>query len=786
MRHTLALCLLAALLPLGCAEHNASNPPPSQSNGHAGATDAPATAASGAGSRPWAEAVRMERWAEAASLIDALPEAERSRPEMRYVRARAALAAKESALALKLLDGLEQRLPDLAVDVARWRAEAAFEVGPHAEAAAYFARSVKAKDLVRAAEAYEKAGDAASARQAAERAVTAAQRSKNRRDEASARAARARLSGGAADTNGAADLRWIAIHAPLTPEGRTATEALDKQKLPLSMKERLSAIAAMLETGGATEALAELNRIEEKPGAPMKEIRHLRATALYKARSYAEAAKAFQASAAGKSGREAEELLYSARALARLGRQDEAIKRYAEVADRYKATPWGEQSAYLKARSLMQVGRYGEAYAAYTHYLATFPRGTDRADAEVERALSLLSAGNPQDARKQLGLLVQKAKGDQVGKLRELEGVAALRAGDTEGAVKVWTEVVRTYPLSFAALAARSRLMAAGAQVPPLLGPGPGGLAAATAGASVPAPGGPSASTAPGTTAAPAASGAPVGPVGPAGPVEPVGPAPLQVALPPDAALLVSLGLDADAESRLASNEQAAAARYVGRESEALCGMYGMLSRAKRRYRVGSAAVGYSMLMRAPTQGERWAWDCIYPRPYEGAVRALEEQYGLQRGLLHALMRQESAFDPAVVSPAAAVGLMQLIPPTASRVAAELSMTYNAAQLTSPEVNLKFGAYYISKLLKMFQGSLTLASAAYNGGPHAASQWLEVGSDNEVDLWVARIPYDETRNYVARVAGNLARYQWLEGGDQAVQALPLALPEGVRAPADAY
>jgi soluble lytic murein transglycosylase len=58
--------------------------------------------------------------------------------------------------------------------------------------------------------------------------------------------------------------------------------------------------------------------------------------------------------------------------------------------------------------------------------------------------------------------------------------------------------------------------------------------------------------------------------------------------------------------------------------------------------------------------------------------------------------------------------------------------------------------------------------------------------DNDADLWVARIPYDETRNYVARVAGNLSRYQWLEGGDAAVTVLPLELPVGARAPADAY
>ncbi|NUQ75490.1 MAG: DNA recombination protein RmuC, partial [Polyangiaceae bacterium] len=535
-----------------------------------------------------------------------------------------------------------------------------------------------------------------------------------------------------------------------TDEADQAAEALAKAKQPLTMKERLRAVEEMLDGGAATDALTEIDKLAAVPGAPKRELQHLKASALLRSRSYLEAAKAFQAAAMSRSGREAEQLTLSARALARAGKDAEAIKRYAEVFARYKATPYGEQSAYQMARLMLQNGRFKEAEAAFTKYLATFPKGKDRSDAEVERALALLSAGSAAQARKQFALLAQKAKVDAAGKLRELEGLAALRAGDKADAVKLWVDVVTTYPLSWASLSARSRLLSLGAEVPPLL----------------------------------PASSAKAAKAAQAGADEP--PAPLPVSLPPTPAFLYSLGLDGDAEVRLASNEPEAAAAYAGRESEALCAMYGMLSRAKRRYRVGAAAVSYSALMRAPSPSERWAWDCIYPRPYAEPVRALEEQYGLPKGILYALMRQESAFDPAAKSPADAVGLMQLIPPTATRVAAELSMPYDPAALTSPEVSLKLGAHYFAKLLKMFQGSVTLASAAYNAGPKAVSHWLATGADNDADLWVARIPYDETRNYVARVAGNLSRYQWLEGGDAAVTVLPLELPVDARAPADAY
>ncbi len=169
-------------------------------------------------------------------------------------------------------------------------------------------------------------------------------------------------------------------------------------------------------------------------------------------------------------------------------------------------------------------------------------------------------------------------------------------------------------------------------------------------------------------------------------------------------------------------------------------------------------------------------------------MRALEQQHGLPRGLVYAVMRQESGFDPAVVSPASAVGLMQLMPATARQAATELSLPFDEADLTRPEVNLRLGAFYIAKLLKMFQGHVALAAAAYNAGPRAVSRWVETSSsaENDLDLWVARIPFDETRNYVARVAQNLARYQWLEGGDAAVTPVALSIPADARAPADAY
>ena len=760
MRRTISLVSVSLAALAGCAEHRVAGPPPAESTSRPfPGLEAPAAAdmpllpgaspesfggqPASASTAPmsWIEAVRLERWSDAGARLDALPEGDRLKPEMRYVRARAAIGASDAARAIPLLSGLEAQLPLLADDVARWRAEAQLAVGPYAEAAAYFAKSTKPRDLSKAAVAYDKAGDAASSKRCADLAVTAAAKSKSQREEARARMERGRLLQ-ARQGNAAAepDYRWVAVHTPSSPDGRAATEALEKMKRPLLPKERLQAIDGLVDAG-SPEAVGAIERMSKEPSAPKPELTHQKAMALFKARSYSEAAKAFQAAAkgAGKAGHDAEEWFYAARSLARSEQDDDAIKTYLNVATRYRKTPWAEKAQYQAARLYLQNGRYKEASKAYATYLAAYKKGASREDAEYELALAQLSSGEAPAARKSLSALSRKASGDEAAKLRELEGVAALRSGDQPGAAAIWTELARNTPFSWAALTSRARLSSVGAPVPPLIEP----ALAAVAGR-------------------------------------------LSPKLPPAPSLLASIGLDGDAEARLLAAEREATAAYAGREGEALCGLYGQLSRAKRRYRVGINLVSASYLQRAPSESDRWTWDCLYPRPFAAGVKPLEDEHSLPPGLLHALMRQESAFDPAVVSPASAVGLMQLMPSTARQAAGEMSLDYDPDRLTSPDFNLRVGAFYLNKLFKMFQSQVVLASAAYNAGPKAVSHWVVAGADNDIDLWVARIPYDETRTYVARVSQNLARYQWLSGGEGAVTPLPLTMPSGVKATADAY
>jgi len=150
----------------------------------------------------------------------------------------------------------------------------------------------------------------------------------------------------------------------------------------------------------------------------------------------------------------------------------------------------------------------------------------------------------------------------------------------------------------------------------------------------------------------------------------------------------------------------------------------------------------------------------IPPLPQGGAV---------ERPLVLAMTRQESAFDSGAVSSAGARGLMQLMPATASHVARSLGLPFSASRLTSDvHYNLTLGREYLGGLLGDFSGSYVLSVAAYNAGPARVHDWMRDFGDpraKTVDVidWIESIPVAETRNYVQRVLENLQVYRFRLG-----------------------
>jgi soluble lytic murein transglycosylase len=125
-------------------------------------------------------------------------------------------------------------------------------------------------------------------------------------------------------------------------------------------------------------------------------------------------------------------------------------------------------------------------------------------------------------------------------------------------------------------------------------------------------------------------------------------------------------------------------------------------------------------------------------------------------------MREESSFRPAVISPAGARGLMQLMPTTAARVADQIGFAgYDDDLLTDPATNVRLGTAYLDALLGRFGGRASAAVGSYNAGPEAVARWLAEGRGQADDEWVETIPYDETRNYVKRVLRSRHAYREL-------------------------
>jgi soluble lytic murein transglycosylase len=154
--------------------------------------------------------------------------------------------------------------------------------------------------------------------------------------------------------------------------------------------------------------------------------------------------------------------------------------------------------------------------------------------------------------------------------------------------------------------------------------------------------------------------------------------------------------------------------------------------------------------------------ELLYPLGFWSEVSHEATARGVDPIWVVSLMRQESMFDPAAVSPVGARGLMQLMPATAERVAAELGRNVaDESDLLDPQFNVALGTAYLRSLSDRFGSDMLKALAAYNGGESAVERWRQQFGGLAPDEFVESITYRETRDYVKRVAGNYRVYRQL-------------------------
>ena len=136
----------------------------------------------------------------------------------------------------------------------------------------------------------------------------------------------------------------------------------------------------------------------------------------------------------------------------------------------------------------------------------------------------------------------------------------------------------------------------------------------------------------------------------------------------------------------------------------------------------------------------------LYPRGFEECLEGFAVEIDL--AYVFAVIKAESNFNHAAVSPAGAVGLMQLMPATAGDVAKELKVADYS--LKDPCTSVRFGTHYLSWLMRFFNGNIAFAVAGYNAGAGNVIKWRKEMPADDIDFFIEFVPFDETRGYMLR------------------------------------
>ena len=419
--------------------------------------------------------------------------------------------------------------------------------------------------------------------------------------------------------------------------------------------------------------------------------------------------------------------------LARLGRQREAMAAFASV----KARDLRADAEYARARSLLAVGRSNEALIAFRRVAAQraadtttaalagyfaaeilvdrrddpgarheflvvarrFPRTTHGSRAAFQAALIALIAGDAKTAATEFAALADRP-GDKSETAAALywSGRALEAKGDTAAARAQWQKVWARFPASYYVLPAASRLRLP-AELPPK-------------------------------------------------DEEPLSPDSASAAVLDRADLLEQVGLRTEARFEY---------ERLGRETDAAPARLPAIAEAFARR--GLVARAYRLAQRS---GDARLQRLVYPIPHPADLFEAAERAGVDPHLAAAIIRQESGFEPTARSRADALGLMQVLPSVGAALArAEGMRDWETSLLFQPAVNLRFGISHLAQMLRRYSQP-EHALAAYNAGSRPAQEWLSLpGAEQDPEVFIERIQYVETRDYVRRVLKNLSMYHAL-------------------------
>ncbi len=189
---------------------------------------------------------------------------------------------------------------------------------------------------------------------------------------------------------------------------------------------------------------------------------------------------------------------------------------------------------------------------------------------------------------------------------------------------------------------------------------------------------------------------------------------------------------------------------------------------ARKEWLLATAHLNSRQLQVAAVLAHQWGWhdrailtlaqssenddmDVRFPMAYQDQVAAMSNRYQLDPAWVYGIIRQESAFMLDSRSGVGALGLMQLMPATASFTAKLIKIPFKGnSELLDVDRNIELGSAYLKHLVDQYAGNPVLATAAYNAGPQRVNMW-KPSAPQAADIWIETVPYRETREYIKRV-----------------------------------
>lgn len=435
-----------------------------------------------------------------------------------------------------------------------------------------------------------------------------------------------------------------------------------------------------------------------------------------------------------------------AEGLSRSGQLDQAVASYAALADRFPNHSYADDGLYHGGRLLLSAKREDEARELFVRMADEFPEGDMLGKGLWGLAWAALAEGQPEEA---LPWLERVARGDVRGANRERvlqarywQAATLARKAETRGAgIEALAALVENAPAHYYGVLALWRLSSLDTEQASRLSRSLTETQTRLRSATPESRGDDST-----RAIGPAPSEAFMAQAGAKQAIEFV-----RGGFPREAGLEVLRALGPKPSSTWDEDTLVFAARLL----EAAADPHHSHNLLRRRFRNSFPELdkGAGPVLRAG-----------YPLAYHDEIRGAMEGFRWDPLLFQGLVREESAFAAQVVSWAGAMGLSQLMWPTAKETARKMgNRNLQRSDLDDPSTNVSIGATYFNGLHRRWKGHLPLAIASYNAGPGAVGRWVEARGHLELDAFVETIPYDQTRHYVKRVLTSFQVYNLLYG-----------------------